>query len=87
MAKKRGAPKKPAAKRKSASKLLRLSDSEMETFTAAAELAGLPSSGWIRERLRTIARAELEAAGRNVPFFLHLADGQAGFKKNQQKSP
>jgi hypothetical protein len=68
MGKKRGAPKKPPGKGKTTSKLVRLTDAELATFDAAAELAGLPTSGWMRERLRRTARAELEAAKRPVPF-------------------
>jgi hypothetical protein len=68
MGKKRGAPKKPAGTGKTAAKLLRLTDADLATFDAAAELAGVPTSGWMRERLRTAARAELEAARRPVPF-------------------
>jgi hypothetical protein len=68
MGKKRGAPKKPPGKGKEASKLLKMSVAESETFQAAALLAGLPTSGWMRERLRSVARAELEASNRPVPF-------------------
>src|SRR5205823_5740424 len=64
MGKKRGAPKKPAGKGKTAAKLVRMTDAELATFDAAAELAGLPTSGWMRERLRSAARAELEALKR-----------------------
>lgn len=68
MGKKRGAPKKPPGKGKTAAKLLRMTAAELATFDAAAELAGLPTSGWIRERLRTVARTELEALRRPVAF-------------------
>jgi len=65
---KRGAPKKPPGKGKSASKLVRMSADELQAFSAAADLAGLPASSWMRERLRIVARTELEAAGKVVPF-------------------
>jgi hypothetical protein len=41
MGTKRGAPKKPAGKVKSANKLLRMTKAELATFDAAADLAGL----------------------------------------------
>jgi uncharacterized protein (DUF1778 family) len=47
---------------------LRLEPPEKETFQQAARLAGLSLSSWIRERLRGVARTELEGAGRRVPF-------------------
>jgi hypothetical protein len=72
MGKKRGAPKKPAGKSKTANKLLRMTATELATFESAADLAGLGTSGWMRERLRTAARAELEAAKRPVAFLAAL---------------
>jgi hypothetical protein len=47
---------------------MRLEPVEKEAFRSAAELAGLDLSGWIRERLRALARKELEGAGKQVPF-------------------
>ena len=41
---------------------------EKQSFQAAAEIAGLPLSGWVRERLRRAARIELKEAGRDVSF-------------------
>lgn len=70
MGKKRGAPKKPVGKTKESTKQIRLSDADRETFQGAADLAGIPVSAWMRERLRQIARAELESAGKPVPFLL-----------------
>lgn len=49
---------------------MRLEEVEKEAFRIAAELSGLDLSAWIRERLRRIARQELEQAGRDVPFLL-----------------
>jgi hypothetical protein len=47
---------------------MRLETAEKAGFRAAAELAGLDLSAWIRERLRRVARDELEEAGQPVPF-------------------
>lgn len=46
--------------------------SEKEAFRAAAEAAALPLSGWIRERLRRLARKELEDLGMPVAFLDRL---------------
>lgn len=48
---------------------VRLRDLEKETFEAAADLAGIDLSSWVRERLRLAAFRELEAAGRDIPLF------------------
>lgn len=53
---------------KSESILIRVEPKEKEAFKKAAELAGLPVSMWIRERLRRITRIELQDAGEKVPF-------------------
>jgi hypothetical protein len=47
---------------------IRLLVSEKEGFEEAANLAGLSLSAWMRERLRSIARKELEAHGRVAAF-------------------
>jgi hypothetical protein len=47
---------------------MRLEVAEKEAFRAAAELAGLDMSAWVRERLRAVARKELEVAGYPVAF-------------------
>ena len=47
---------------------IRLSEQEKTGFTEAAELAGIPLSSWVRERLRLAAIRDLEGAGRKVPF-------------------
>lgn len=47
---------------------LRVQPDEKVAFEEAAELAGLPLSGWVRERLRRAAVKELEDASRPVPF-------------------
>lgn len=56
------------AKEKSETVQIRLTNSEKRGFVMAAELAGLPISAWVRERLRLAAIRELEAAGQKVPF-------------------
>ncbi|WP_157234700.1 plasmid mobilization protein [Methylosinus sp. LW4] len=53
---------------KTESMKLRLQPEEKRAFEEAAELAGIPLSAWVRERLRRASRIELEDAGRRVPF-------------------
>jgi hypothetical protein len=48
--------------------LVRLEAGEKEGFRAAADLAGIDLSAWIRERLRKVARQELEEANLPIPF-------------------
>lgn len=48
--------------------LVRTAVGEKEAFRAAAELAGIPVSAWVRERLRRAARKELEDANQPIPF-------------------
>jgi len=64
----RGRPPKDADKLRSEALLVRLEESEKEAFKKAAELAGLPLSSWVRERLRQIAARELVKAARPVAF-------------------
>lgn len=47
---------------------VRLKPEEKDAFREAAEIAGIPLSAWVRERLRRAARIELEEARRPVPF-------------------
>lgn len=47
---------------------IRLSEAEKQGFQAAAKLAGVSLSSWVRERLRRAAVRELEEAGRPIPF-------------------
>ena len=47
---------------------IRLLAVEKKAFRDAADLAGLDLSAWVRERLRMLARKELEAAGQPVAF-------------------
>jgi hypothetical protein len=53
---------------KTASVEVRMSPAEKQAFREAAELAGIPLSAWIRERLRRAAIRELENASREIPF-------------------
>lgn len=48
--------------------LVRMEPGEKRAFKDAAELAGIPVSAWVRERLRRTARIELEDAGKQVAF-------------------
>lgn len=64
----RGAQTKAEEERKSALTQIRLLSAEKDGFEEAARLAGLSLSAWIRERLRTIARKELESHGRTPSF-------------------
>lgn len=66
--KRRGRPPMGSADVKSESILLRMAAAEKTGFRAAADLSGLELSVWIRERLRAVARKELESAGQAVPF-------------------
>ena len=66
--KRRGRPPKGSGKTKGNRIDMRIDDAEKDGFRAAAELAGLDMSAWIRERLRQAAWKELEKAGQPVPF-------------------
>lgn len=63
-----GRPVKSADKVKGIRIDMRLEISEKAGFRAAAELSGIDLSAWMRERLRRVAREELQAAGLPVPF-------------------
>jgi uncharacterized protein (DUF1778 family) len=52
---------------------MRVEQSEKDTFRAAADAAGLPLSGWIRQRLRRDAKKELEDLGLPVAFLERLS--------------
>ncbi len=47
---------------------LRLLPEERAAFQDSADLAGIPLSAWIRERLRQAATRELEAAALPISF-------------------
>ena len=56
-----GRPKQASTRDKSLE--LRLSEMEKRIFVQAANVAGVPVSTWVRERLRRVAVRELEEAG------------------------
>jgi uncharacterized protein (DUF1778 family) len=64
----RGRPPKTADRVKADYLDIRLGVAEKQAFRDAAELAGLDLSAWVRERLRSAARKELEAASLPVAF-------------------
>jgi hypothetical protein len=71
MAKKKtktGRPKLEAGKAKARFLQVRLQNAEANDFATAAELAGIPLSTWVRERLRIVAKRELKEHGRPVGF-------------------
>ena len=51
---------------------LRLTTKEKQGFREAANIAGLPLSAWVRERLRCIAARELQDAGKPIPFIENI---------------
>jgi hypothetical protein len=68
MEKKRGRPRKQNGAIRAELLEVRLQPAEKQAFKEAADLAGLPLSAWVRERLRLSARQELECLGRSIPF-------------------
>ena len=52
---------------------VRCEKAEKDAFRAAAEASGLALSAWIRERLRRVARKELEDMDRPVAFLDRLS--------------
>lgn len=70
MTTKRGRPAKNPANARGEYLDVRLEPAEKEAFKKAAELAGLPLSTWVRERLRKISRKELEEANLAIPFLV-----------------
>ena len=82
---KRGRPPKEPARTKSEYLDMRLAPAEKQGFRDAAELAGLDLSAWVRERLRSSARRELEGAARPVAFLTQTAySKKQAEKKNGQ---
>ena len=77
MDKRMGKPPKDPNRKRDLFLQVRVVDAEKRTFQAAAELAGLDVSGWVRERLRDAARRELEAAGLPVPLINQFGKGDA----------
>ena len=72
--KKRGAPKKAPVDAKGDTLQIRVNAAEKEAFTEAAKLDGKKRSEWMRDRLRRLARQELERAGKKVPFLAVNSD-------------
>jgi uncharacterized protein (DUF1778 family) len=72
MAKKAGRPKKQPDLVKTEYIELRVEQTEKQTFRDAADAAGMPMSGWIRDRLRRSARKELEDLNRPVAYLGRL---------------
>lgn len=66
-----GRPPKSSEDRQEAYLDVRLKRSEKKAFQDAANFAGLPLAGWVRERLRQAAIRELEGAAIPIAF---LAD-------------
>jgi hypothetical protein len=70
---KTGRPKNPPGKSKDDYLELRLDAAEKRAFKDAADLAGMALSVWVRERLRRIAKRELEDAEKPVAFLERLS--------------
>jgi hypothetical protein len=66
--KRRGRPPKRSEDRKEEYLDVRLEPAEKKAFWDAADVAGLPLSTWVRERLRVAARRELIEAGKRIAF-------------------
>ena len=66
--KRRGRPKKSSDQLQNEYLDVRLTASEKKAFKDAADFVGMPLSMWVRDRLRTASRRELEAAGTPVAF-------------------
>lgn len=74
MPKRPGRPRKPPKSKRVNLLQIRLDEGEKATFREAAEVAGLPLSTWVRERLRRAAVRELEEAGLQIPFLKNPSD-------------
>lgn len=70
---KMGRPRKSPESRKADYIEVRCEELEKRAFRAAAEAAGLPLSGWVRERLRRAARRELEELEMPVAFLARMS--------------
>ena len=65
---KRGRPAKSPDELRTEDLLVKLQADEKTAFKDAAQLAGVPLSVWVRERLRRVAVRELEEAARPIAF-------------------
>jgi hypothetical protein len=72
---KQGRPKLPADQVKDVLLQVRVQPVEKQGFIDAAQLSGQNVSVWIRDRLRRIARQELEAIGAPVAFLNFPSSG------------
>jgi hypothetical protein len=63
-----GRPPKEPGELRNEDLLVKLKADEKEAFKDAAELAGIPLSVWVRERLRRVAVQELSEASRPIAF-------------------
>jgi uncharacterized protein (DUF1778 family) len=70
--KKTGRPKKRPDAVKTEYIEIRCEEAEKKSFRDAADAAGMPMSGWIRDRLRRAARKELEDMEMPVAFLDRL---------------
>jgi hypothetical protein len=61
-------PQKRRGSRKADYMQLRLAPDEKRAFNDAADIAGVSLSTWVRERLRRVARRELEEANHPIAF-------------------
>ena len=77
MSKKQGRPPKLASQVRRHYLQVRVNSAEKAAFDAAADLAGLALSAWLRERLRLAARTELAAGGQTAPFLRSNTRDQA----------
>lgn len=57
---------------------IRVSALEKEAFARAAEVAGVPLSGWMRERLRSCAMRELDNINELAPFLVSPGESRHG---------
>lgn len=64
----RGRPKKSSDQLQTVSLDVRCAIAEKDTFKAAADLAGMPLSMWVRQCLRQMATKQLHEAGQEVAF-------------------
>ena len=53
---------------------IRVEPAEKQAFEDAANIAGIPLSVWIRERLRYIAIKDLESVGHHIAFLQHNSE-------------
>jgi uncharacterized protein (DUF1778 family) len=54
--------------------LVRVRPEEKQAFQEAADIAGIPMSAWVRERLRWASVRELEDAGKVAAFLVRNGD-------------